>query len=153
MKLYVASKFTNKQEVRSLMTLLENDGHTITHDWTDDDAAGLEGDELEQYLALNAIACIRGIIDAQAFILIARPEMAGSHTELGLAMGIGRPVLILDGFKAGNQPNIFYNIPNNGLFQHVPDIQTLFTILGHPTSSNPFDKISGVNPFNPHEQN
>lgn len=153
MKLYVASKFTNKQEVRSLMTLLEADGHTITHDWTDDDAKGLEGEELETYLALNAVACIKGILDAQAFILLARPNMAGAFTELGLAMGIGRSVLILDAFKSGNQENIFYNMPNNGLFQHVPNLQTLFTILGQPPRNNPFEKINGVEPFNPHEQN
>ena len=142
MNLYIATAFKNTEGFRKLKDLLEAAGHKITHDWTKEDASKLpEGPERELYLMDCAIADLGGICKADALILLAVPGMSGALVEMGMAIGGGIPVIVLDAFKEGNQECIFYRLPGSGLFQHIRNTDDLLKVLAHPKSKNPFEKL------------
>lgn len=150
MKVYIATSFACKADFKKLRLILEANGHEITHDWTVDDVAGREGIDKKMYLAQCAGYCMKGILDADALVLIARPNMAGAFVELGFALGQSIPVIVLDGWKEGNQEPIFYHIPNGHPFQHASDIDRLLYILEDPRHKNPYDAVTKVSGLNGH---
>jgi hypothetical protein len=93
MKVYVASKFENKERVREIMYLLQQVGHTITYDWT-----RCEVNNREQ-----AILDLRGVADCDVFVGIFEEDVTykGALVELGAALSVGKPVYIL-----GDAPTI-----------------------------------------------
>lgn len=142
MNIYLATAFACKEDFRMMKSLLEAAGHTISHDWSVDDIGTRTGMEKEIYLMECCIGCLNGIADSDVFILLARPSMAGAFVELGVAIGCGKPVILLDAFKTGHQDPIFYHLPNSGLFQHVKNTDDLLKVLGAPKAKTPFEKLS-----------
>ena len=97
MHVYVASAFANKEEVRFVQRELINNGHTISYDWTQDDASHLIPDSCQFYSFLEQCGSndLRGILAAAAVIVIAHPEMRDTRTEMGIAIGAEIPCFIL----------------------------------------------------------
>lgn len=142
MRVYIATSFKNKEGFNNLKDLLEAAGHTITHDWSKDDASKYkDGPEKELYLMDCAIKSIGGICQAEAVVLLAAPDMAGAFVEMGLAIGAGVSVIVLDAFKEGNRDCIFYRLPGSGLFQHIRNTDDLLSVLSHPKSKNPLELL------------
>ena len=144
MRIYLASSFKCKDEYRRLKGILETYGHTITHDWSNDDVGELQGEDLETYLMTCAGMSIFGVYDADVVVLLARPNMAGAFVEMGFALGTNTPVIILDAFKEGNQNNIFYHMPDCQVFHHAESIQELLDLLS-PPKDDPYDKVVSIN--------
>lgn len=87
MRLYVASKFENSGEVKKAIAALEKDGHIVTHDWTNEDATGKTGKELEDYLRFCADMDADGVVVGQGLLLLDHsPAPRGGYTELGIAL-------------------------------------------------------------------
>lgn len=107
MRIYVASAFANKAEVRDLQKLLRMDGHVITHDWTTEDASHLVPGSFEwhEFLQDCGDADLQGVIEADALVLIAHPEMRDTRFEAGVAVGMGIPVYVLNAHRA---VSVFY---------------------------------------------
>lgn len=87
LKVYVASKFEEKERVREVMNLLRAVGHEITHDWT----------QVEQFTRLAAMKDLRGVTDADVLVgIFEKPlKYKGAYVELGAALALGKPVYIL----------------------------------------------------------
>ena len=94
--LYVATAFGNRAEAKELMERLRTEGHTISHDWTGENvnpawSLGIQS----QYLQACGAADFRGVVEADAVILINHPECRDAMTEFGIALGRGIPVFVL----------------------------------------------------------
>ncbi len=109
MKIYVAGKFEQKPRIRSLMMALEKRGHTITHDWTKEDATGKTGDELDAYLDRCAQADVDGVLTADALVILPHPQGKGLYVELGLALSKWDMPIYAIGDK-GKEPCIFLKL-------------------------------------------
>lgn len=86
MKIYVSAKFDDKERVKKVYDLLQQAGHTITHEWIHNKAA-FPFSEHKEFTARCATEDIQGVLDADVFILLsnAQPSM-GSSAELGAAL-------------------------------------------------------------------
>lgn len=112
MNVYVIGKYEEKEVVRNAMGLLTQSGHKITHDWTLDDASGMEGETLSRYLNECAEKCVNGVIACDVVLFLVHPKCQGAHTEVGMAIAYGRPVYLVNHELS---TNIFFNMPDNCL--------------------------------------
>lgn len=115
MRVYVAAKFTEKEQVKSVYQLLQQAGHLIAQDWTKN--SHLEPfSEHRDYTAHCAKKDMDGVLDADVFILLTSAELSpGASSELGAAIGVH---LI---FK---KPDIYVVGPhfNNYFFSYHPAV-------------------------------
>src|SRR5258705_9197024 len=95
MRVYCASGFHHKTEVKRVQALVRAAGHVISWDWTDDDATGLEGSALDNYMATSACKDAEGVVLAGAVILIGSAPMRGAFVEMGMALASGVKVLVV----------------------------------------------------------
>ena len=107
MKFYIASGVENAKSVAELATLLIQNGHTHTYDWTKN--LRHTNDEFE--LSIIAEKEVNGVKEAEILIVIL-PGGRGTHTEIGVALAEGIPVIIYaarsDAFVLNGQTNPFY---------------------------------------------
>lgn len=92
MRFYVASKFEDGGRARLVCQALEYLGHECTlkwfdlhHSWELLDVAQRQAD---------AVADVRGVQDADLVVFVP-PGARGAHVELGAALGLGKPVVML----------------------------------------------------------
>lgn len=145
MNVYIATRFTHKEEFKKLQKLLEANGHAITHDWTVDDLTGVPADEIELYKMRNAGHCIQGVLFADALVLIAKPNMAGAFVEMGMAMMRGIPIIVVGADQEGNQPCIFYSLPDCSVFHHADCYEDVIAFLKEDTKT-PYDDVVRLKP-------
>lgn len=96
-KIYVASAFANRPEAREVQAALRAAGHTITWDWTQEDASHLQRGSPEFFAFLEKCgeADFKGVMGADAVVVVAHPEMSDTKAEMGIALGAGIPVFVL----------------------------------------------------------
>lgn len=92
MKYYIATSLKNAPRAQQLRDRLNAEGHVWTYDWTKHGAAGHLG---EAKLAEIAIQEFYGVTVADVVIVLL-PGGKGTHTELGMAMAMGKPIVIWD---------------------------------------------------------
>lgn len=95
MKIYIASKLENYLQVQALRDALIAAGHTITYDWTLHGSVQGQG---EARLREVAAAERNGVLQAE-LVIVLLPGGHGTHTELGMANALGKPVIIFSAFK------------------------------------------------------
>ena len=132
MRVYAASKFENQAAVREVYRALREDGHTITHDWTEEDASQFEGDALEEYLCTCAEKDVRGVVDSEALLLLHYPKVSGAITEFGIALCKAwqfpgsQLIIVIDAHKPENPRNIFFHLK---FVRHAADLTEARRIL------------------------
>jgi len=119
-RIYVGTKFENTKAVHEAYLALRDDGHTITHDWTVENAEGLRGQALEVYLQGCAERDVDGVLSANAFLLLNHVGMAGGFTELGIAIAAEKFIVVIDGKHPDKPKNIFYHLPH---VHHARDLE------------------------------
>lgn len=110
MNLYIASGLDNAPSVRALRDLLQTWGHTITYDWTVHGSVQHEGLARIQAVALNEL---HGVYQADALVVLL-PGGRGTHTEMGAALALHKPVYLLGGPEdraPGGRTCAFYHHP------------------------------------------
>lgn len=101
MRIYVASKFENVDEVRFYQRELKKAGHTITFDWTSYNDTPLQEKGLETALAAYRQKCalldMEGVRSADALVLIPCPEMGGwgRYAEFGAAAILRKDIIVV----------------------------------------------------------
>ena len=88
MKIYVASKFEDKERVRDAMFSLKEAGHTITKDWTTSTG----------FILKEAFEDLNGVRDCDIFIgFFDNPDIKykGAIAELGMAIALGKSCYII----------------------------------------------------------
>jgi superfamily I DNA and RNA helicase len=123
-KVYVASKFENTKAVREAYEALKQDGHTITHDWTGENADGLSGD----YLRSCAEKDVSGVAKGQGFLMLNHERIAGGNTELGIAIALKKFIVVIDGKHPDKPSNIFFNLPDVHHAANIAQARTLFNV-------------------------
>jgi hypothetical protein len=124
MKVYVASKFENTKVVQEAYKNLLLKGHTITHDWTLENAEGMTGEALHAYLQGCAERDLAGVEAADALLLINHANGCGMYTELGIALASNKFIVVIDGKKPPH--NIFFNLTH---IHHAKDLGDAIKIL------------------------
>lgn len=98
MNIYVASSWKNQAEVKAMMAKLTAAGHLITHDWTREEAtpAFLSNQEVRNEYGWRDF---QGVLDADAVVVLAHPEARDTRFEMGAAVGMQKPVVVVDPSK------------------------------------------------------
>lgn len=122
---YVVGKFEEAKLVKAVIDLLEQEGHRVTHDWTDESVEGLRGTEVTDVLQCAAIEDIQGVKNADAVITLHHDKLKGGNFEMGAALALDKPVIVVGGHQGLDQP-IFYWHPD--VF-HVPHIDGALAML------------------------
>lgn len=88
-KIYVASSLYNKTNVKALYKYLAYLQCSITYDWTThggvNDEVSLKEIGLKEY---------QGVVDCDVLVML-MPARLGSHVELGIALALCKPVIIV----------------------------------------------------------
>jgi nucleoside 2-deoxyribosyltransferase len=92
-KLYLASALSNQVLVSDVVEWLRAGGHEVTYDWTTHGSLQAKHAFGREWHA-TATAELQGVRDADAVVGILRGGR-GTHVELGAALALGRPVLLL----------------------------------------------------------
>ena len=123
MKVYIASKYQERDYVRHLMGTLVNFGHTITVDWTNHDLFPSDSPAIK--LAEFAVADVGGVRDAQVYIgvFLNSHHYRGALVEWGMALGLNKPCLIMG---HAEDDCIFINHP---LVQRIDGEVSLLKVL------------------------
>lgn len=113
MKVYIATKFENRDEFEKMAFYLKSHGHTLTLDWTKHDSTKVPEGKRQEYLKQCACECFIGVMMADVVVFIAdKRPMAGAFVELGLALGLFKRIIIVNSGKGeGRQECIFYHLP------------------------------------------
>ena len=91
LKFYVATRFSNKAEVRRARRLLQRTlQHEITYDWADKPLQVVT----ESHLKASAIKELEGVQDADYLVAIL-PGGFGTHVEIGAALVTDKPVFLV----------------------------------------------------------
>ncbi|GAA0370299.1 nucleoside 2-deoxyribosyltransferase [Alkalibacterium iburiense] len=108
-KFYVASSFKNKQAVRSVSKRLKDKGFIQTYDWTENSRAS----EIEELKRIGILE--KGAVMDADFLIVLLPAGKGSHIELGIALGLEKPVYLYSPNDEVNHPDTtstFYHLDN-----------------------------------------
>ena len=118
MKVFVSGQIGDVEFVRQTQDSFVENGHSITHDWTRNEAGDnlLAGDDAKlsnaQEAAKRAELDLKGVLDSDIFVVCTSNEKAGKglYVELGAALGScalrGTPKIYTLGQR--NHMSIFY---------------------------------------------
>lgn len=105
-QVYVAGGFQFKEDIRLVQRCLESEaGHRVSWDWTSVEkgpAESVGADEWARYSQLDLDGVRNADYVVAVFGSIAQPRAAlsyaysGTFCELGCALGLGKPVIVLD---------------------------------------------------------
>jgi len=99
MKLYVAGKFDNRDYIHTRIEYLQSLGYEITHDWTQVETSNsLTNTDLAKYASQD----VNGVLQADLLLILITDEdypYRGTTTELGVALGQNKPVVVIDPFE------------------------------------------------------
>ena len=108
MKFYIASRLENADTVKRVAAVLKAAGHEHTYDWTTHGSVQKEGEARITEVAEKEKA---GVLSADIVIVIL-PGGRGTHAELGIAIGAGKPIIICaendDAFQQDDRTCAFY---------------------------------------------
>ena len=101
MKLYLAAKFGQKNEMRSVRDFLVNDGHEVTSRWIDveheEDASHTVTDAMRiEYAAMD----VADVLAADVLVAFSAPRSepaigGGRHVEFGIALQAGKDIIVV----------------------------------------------------------
>ena len=124
MKIYIATRFTNKEEADRIARILEEKGHEVTVKWWEKHKP-IHEDGYDKHVKLAmqyAIEDLKGVKKCDVFILLTTPGIgSGMHVELGAAIILyelyGKPAIFVVG-----------KYVNNCLFYYHPAVKRRKTI-------------------------
>lgn len=135
MKIYIATKFENKQGFNDMRDILEASGHEITTDWTKHTYENSEGMPYGEFLVKCANEDFDGVFKADGLVLLPN-EKGGAHfTELGVAMCLAYrcdyPIVVVGFDKNVHARNIFYSHPAITHVKTMADVPEALRFLNH----------------------
>jgi nucleoside 2-deoxyribosyltransferase len=121
MKVYVAGKWSGKENINEKIKILEGRGDTITHNWTTVEIPEYRTKEINRQFADWDI---KGVSEAEVLIVdMTDPVYAyrGTWCEIGVALGQGIPVWLISSTPS---TNVFYHSTGIKHFASWKDIPT-----------------------------
>ena len=91
MRIYVAGKFEDRENVRRIQNALRELGHTITFDWTTDEFRNREA------TTKDILLCTEGAKSADVYVGLFEKSLPykGALVEMGVCLGLGKECCII----------------------------------------------------------
>lgn len=106
MKIYLAAPWVDRNAMPECASLLEKDGHTITHKWWAVEAAPYnERTDLQRQG--HALQDVNGVAEADVVLLVNSGKSEGKAVEQGIAIALGIPIIGI-GIAGEHSKNIFH---------------------------------------------
>lgn len=127
-RVYVASRYSRRDEMRDVAEQLSERGFIVSSTWLQEDYPlnmNLDGLTPEQHAEI-ATQDLEDVISSDILIFFAedqnnQPPRGGRHVELGYALALGVNVYIV-----GQRENIFHYLPN---VKVVPNLESLWDVI------------------------
>ncbi len=124
MKIYLAARYSRRDQLRELATELRRMGHTITSRWLEtkwvnrpNDSSTAPPEYREQYAQID----MEDVKAADMVINFTEAPGDGSrggrHVEYGLAVAWGKGLVVV-----GHRENLFHHLPNVVFFDNQQDM-------------------------------
>jgi hypothetical protein len=125
MKVYIAAKLENRQEVERIIKLIRDKNHEIIIDWTKDEPINKPYENNIQVAKERTIRDVSGIKNSDAFILLTdEGTNKGMYIELGVAIDsnirTGKPKIYVTDKNIHN--SIFYYHPSIKIIKNIQEI-------------------------------
>jgi nucleoside 2-deoxyribosyltransferase len=124
MKIYLAARYSQKEEMKLVAKQLRCHGHIITSTWLEEtEPPDVTLDQLtEHFLAYQAEVDLNDIKRADIFVLFSIDPLiptvrGGRHVETGVALALGKPIYVV-----GPKENIFHYLPGVKIFSCVSEL-------------------------------
>jgi nucleoside 2-deoxyribosyltransferase len=119
MKIYIASKLENFENVHALRDCLRENGHEITYDWT-----------LHGPVYGSGLARVREVAEAEAqgvlaadIVIVVWPGGRGTHVEMGMAIAARKVVIFVSGDERHHTATT-----ETCAFYHHPSVRRAYTL-------------------------
>lgn len=128
MKFFVSGKVGSENDAKKLMDLLREAGHEITFDWTT--ISHLRPYDANVTASREAAVLeAAGVKDADVLVIVAHDRGVGMFVELGIALGVGIPVRIINDKESRS---MFFHHP---LVKQVKAIDDILKEFSQPKPS------------------
>lgn len=123
MKIYIAGRYSRRDEFREVAKQLEEMGHTVTSRWLNESTPlnHTMGDLRPSYAEASAVADLEDIDKATAVLFYSESDLTprgGRHVEFGYALAKGKFIFVI-----GPAENIFhYGSP---MVTNIPSVERL----------------------------
>jgi len=111
-RFYVATQLERAAFQRRLASVLSSRGWELTYDWAVHGSVQSEGPDRIREVAL---AESKGVAEADVVVVLL-PGARGTHTELGMAIGLGKPIVL----HAEDEPGFLAQYGRTCGFYHHP---------------------------------
>lgn len=126
MNFYIASKLENHAQVNALRERLVALGHAQTYDWTSHSPVFRSG--LNRVREVSVMES-NGVRHAD-FVVVLWPGGRGTHVEMGMALGLGKPVVFISGIEdhhdATQETCAFYHHPLVRRYRSIEEAMDFF---------------------------
>lgn len=112
MNFYIATSLDNVAQHHAVRDVLVAAGHRLTYDWTEHGSVQGLGTAVIRGVA---VAEYKGVRDADLVVVLG-PGGRGTHVELGIAIGLGHPVVIF------GWSEYYGDVPGTCAFYHHPRV-------------------------------
>lgn len=104
-RVYLAGPWVDRAAMDARATVFENAGFEISHKWwqTEDDNNTATADKMKRHAYLD----YAGIKSADAIVLFNTGKSEGKAVELGIAIGLNRPIVMV-GTCGEHSKNVFH---------------------------------------------
>jgi len=126
LKVYLASQYARKNELREYAFELEDIGIHVTSRWiTEEPASLIDQNEKILWARYDLI----DVADADVLVFFAedpekQPRRGGRHVEFGFALALNKTVLVVGGIE-----NIFHNLPEVQHFENFEQVKNALKTL------------------------
>ncbi|MRH41348.1 group-specific protein [Aquibacillus halophilus] len=130
MNFYIASGLQNRNPVRKVAQALSAFGLEHTYDWTQNQ----RGTTLEMHKRVGEAE--RAAIVKSDFVVVILPGGKGTHTEFGMALGLGKRIYVYSETDDINDPTTttnFYHI--SGVTKFIGELDELIAFILENESS------------------
>lgn len=128
MKIYLASRYSRRDELRVIADELRGLGHTITSRWLDTTWEEKERDSQvyssaapPEYREKHSVEDLDDVLAADTFVAFTEEPRyggrGGRHIEMGAALAVGKRIIVV-----GPRENLFYHHPRVLHFASTEDM-------------------------------
>jgi nucleoside 2-deoxyribosyltransferase len=124
MRIYLAGRYSRRNELRDYADTLRRHGHTVTSRWLDEDKPldGALTDQTDEWLAQTAAYDLYYIDSADVLLFFSEDPLVGiprggRHVEFGYALGRGKWINVI-----GPMENVFHYY--KGMIKHYDSFES-----------------------------
>jgi len=124
MKVYIAARYSRKEEMKQVSELLRSEGVEVVSTWMEEPHDGniSLNDVCDALLEKYSVIDVSQVIDADIMIMFSEDPLIGTprggrHVEFGIALGTRKPIYVV-----GPKENIFHYLPNVFHFNSINEV-------------------------------